>query len=120
MDIHRPNTLVDAYALDFAPVYDLHDVQRVQTGICRIAKGTRSPPEGLKTSAENEIAYVLRGRIRVETATGVFEASAGDILTTCPAQAHGTTALEDCELFFVLLSSGSSHHDRALNLPPAE
>jgi quercetin dioxygenase-like cupin family protein len=89
--------------LDIAESIDLVPVTKAQVGLCRIGEGARSPPEGFRTSAAHEIAYVVRGRIRVHTESGVYDAAAGDVLTTSPAEPHSTTALEDCELFFVLL-----------------
>jgi hypothetical protein len=48
----------------------LDGAQAAQTGIVRIGEGTRSPPEGLRSSARHEIAYVIAGRARIDTAEG--------------------------------------------------
>lgn len=103
MNLRRPSPLAGAYALDAAEPLAVAPVSEVQVGRCWFGQGMRSPPEGFRTSAAHEIAYVLRGRLLVQTESGSFEAVAGDILTTSPAEPHSTTALEDSEVFFVLL-----------------
>lgn len=63
----------------------------------------RSPVVGMRSSAMHELGYVVSGRLRIDTAADSYEVAAGDLLTTSPAEEHSTTALEDSEIFFVLL-----------------
>lgn len=85
------------------PVLNLDQASQAAPGLVRIAAGTRSPLTGLRASAAHEIGYVVRGRLRIETADASHEARAGDVLVTSPAELHSTTALEDSEIFFVLI-----------------
>lgn len=103
MDIHHFPPLSGGYALNSVPPLSLHNATQAVTGLVRIGAGTRSPESGLRTSAAHEIGYLVRGRVRIETASATHEARAGDILVTSPAEPHSTTALEDSEIFFVLL-----------------
>lgn len=103
MKILQPDPLTGAYALALTPVLAFQEVFQAQSGLCRIAKGRRSPEQGMRTSAKHELAYLIRGRVLVETASQKFEVTAGSILTASPSEPHSTTALEDSEIFFVLL-----------------
>lgn len=78
-------------------------VSQAQIGLCRFEKGMRSPLLGMRSSAAHELGYVVSGRLRIDTADASYEVQAGDLLCTSPAQVHSTTALEDSEIFFVLL-----------------
>jgi quercetin dioxygenase-like cupin family protein len=57
----------------------------------------------MRASGATELGYVVSGRLRIETASARFEVQAGDVLTSSPTEPHSTTALEDSEIFFVLL-----------------
>lgn len=102
MDLHRFPPLTGPYGLATAPVLNV-EVRQALAGLCHWARGQRSPESGLRASAAHEIAYVVRGALRVETATGTLEVRAGDFVTTSPAVPHSATALEDTDVFFVLL-----------------
>jgi len=103
MKVHRFPRLLKTYELVSVPEFGVDPVTSILTGICRLAKGARSPEVGLRTSASHEIGYVITGRLRIDTASSSHEASAGEALTTSPAEPHSTTALDDSEIFFVLL-----------------
>jgi quercetin dioxygenase-like cupin family protein len=93
------------YALVTAPPLTFDPVSLATVGLCRIGKGTRSPERGLRASASNEIGYVVRGHLRIDTAHASLEVREGDILTSSPTEPHSTTALEDSQIFFVLLDA---------------
>jgi quercetin dioxygenase-like cupin family protein len=57
----------------------------------------------MRTSARHEIGYVVKGSVKIETEHQTVIARAGDMLIMCPAEVHSTTALEDSQIFFVLL-----------------
>jgi len=103
MQVHRFPPLRGAYALSSAPRLEFAPVSHAQIGLCRFEKGLRSPQHGMRASAAHELGYVVSGRLRIDTEGGSYEVQAGDLLTTSPALAHSTTALEDSEIFFVLL-----------------
>ncbi len=102
MELHRFPPLTGPYGLHKSPTLNM-DVSQAVAGLCHWAAGTRSPEQGLRASAAHEIAYVVRGRLRIETPTGEMEVAAGDFVTTSPAVEHCCTALEDTDVFFVLL-----------------
>jgi len=103
MQVHRFPSLSGAYALSSVPRLDLGPVRQAQIGLCRFEKGMRSPALGMRSSAAHELGYVVSGRLRIDTAEASYDVQAGDMLATSPAQEHSTTALEDSEIFFVLL-----------------
>lgn len=104
MQIHRIPPLSGDYALSDVPRLSLvAPVGAAQVGLCRFGQGMRSPDQGLRASAAHELGYVVRGRLRIDTAQASYEVQAGDMLVTSPAEPHSTTALEDSEVFFVLL-----------------
>ena len=72
-------------------------------GRVRIAAGTRSPEQGQRSSAAHEVGCVISGSLCIESNGGSQVVVAGDMLVMSPAQRHSTTALEDSEIFFVLL-----------------
>jgi quercetin dioxygenase-like cupin family protein len=116
MIVLKPEPLAGAYAMSTLPELAAAPdgdggVCRVLAGRVRLAAGRRSPEAGRRTSARHEIGYVVRGCLRVDTAAGSHIVAAGDMLAMSPAEPHSTTALEDSELFFVLLGPTA--------LPPA-
>ncbi|MDB5959833.1 MAG: hypothetical protein JWP59_1127 [Massilia sp.] len=102
MRIHAHADLAGDYDLRELDTVRLDGAHEIKTGIVRIAKGTRSPVAGLRAGADHEIAYVVSGKVRVETEAGVRFASCGDALVASPDIAHATTALEDTVIFFAL------------------
>jgi quercetin dioxygenase-like cupin family protein len=103
MQFHRFPPLVGSYALATVPPVSIAGVTQALSGLVRFAAGKRSPDEGMRTSAVHELGYVVRGRVRIDTAHQSLEARAGDILVSSPTEPHSTTALEDSEIFFVLI-----------------
>lgn len=103
MDVHKLTLPDESYALAVAPDLILSGVHSARVGLCRWSEGARSPDEGMRASAASEVAYVLKGRLRVETATEVFDIVPGQIAITNPAEPHCVTAMADSEVFFVLL-----------------
>jgi mannose-6-phosphate isomerase-like protein (cupin superfamily) len=103
MDVHKLTLPDEKYALAVAPDLVLKSVRNARVGLCRWGAGTRSPDEGLRASAASEIAYVLKGKLRVETSSETFEVTQGQVAITNPAEPHCVTALADSEVFFVLL-----------------
>lgn len=103
MQVYRFPPLTGAYALASVPQLETAAVNRAQIGLCRFEKGMRSPQQGMRSSAAHELGYVVSGRLRIDTAGDSYEVRAGDLLATSPALEHSTTALEDSEIFFVLL-----------------
>jgi hypothetical protein len=63
----------------------------------------RSPSEGFRTSARHEIAFIVEGTVRVDTAAGSRTVNAHDVIVSSPAEQHATTALTDTTIFFVLI-----------------
>lgn len=103
MAVHRFPPLSGRYQVAAAPLVDVGGVRKVLTGLARIGAGVRSPPAGLRQGCASEIDYVVSGRLRVDTASGSYEIAAGDIVIEHPDEPHATTALEDSEIFFVLM-----------------
>ncbi|HEY0942598.1 MAG TPA: hypothetical protein VGE08_21100 [Steroidobacter sp.] len=99
---------------DLSGHYDLHPFQSIalaganaaDVGMVRIGAGTRSPAEGMRASAQHEIAYIVSGKARVDTAEGSSIVSAGDVLISSPTELHATTALVDTIVFYVLIDPG--------------
>ena len=91
------------YAMSATSEIAIEAASRVMAGRVRLAKGRRSPEVGMRTSGLHEVGHVVSGRLRIETAERSHEVVAGDSLVMCPAELHSTTALEDSEIFFVLL-----------------
>ena len=81
----------------------LQGAQNAKVGVVRIAAGTRSPSAGLRASARHEIAYIVTGSARVDTAEGSTTVNAGDVIVSSPAELHATTALSDTTIFYVLI-----------------
>ena len=102
MELHRFPPLTGPYGLHKSAPLNLN-VSEAVAGLCHWARGTRSPEAGLRASARHEIAYIVRGSLDVETASGITQVQAGDFITMSPALPHACTALEDCDVFFVLL-----------------
>ena len=103
MHFHRFPPLAGPYALATVPSVSIVGVTQAVSGLVRFAAGKRSPDQGMRTSAVHELGYVIRGRVRIDTAGESLEVRAGDILVSSPTESHSTTALEDSEIFFVLL-----------------
>lgn len=103
MTVHRFPPLSGRYQVVTAPLLEVGGVRKVLTGLARIEAGVRSPPQGLRQGCASEVDYVVSGRLRVDTAAGSYEIAAGDIVVENPDEAHATTALEDSEIFFVLM-----------------
>lgn len=103
MQVFRHQALAGPYALSTTDTFALNGVASGLAGQVRIAAGTRSPEQGMRTSAAHEIGYVICGKLCIETAVGAHEVAAGDMLVMSPAEPHSTSALEDSEIFFVLL-----------------
>ncbi len=87
---------LEALALDGA--------RSAQTGVCRIGAGRRSPEAGFRTSGRHEIAMLLKGRVRVDLPDGTQRiVVAPSVIVSSPAEDHATTALEDADIFYVLV-----------------
>lgn len=93
-----------AYGLHILPALALSPgASGALAGCVWFAAGQRSPESGLRSSALHELGYVIQGALRIDTADGAHMARAGDMLLMSPAEPHSTTALEDSQIFFVLL-----------------
>jgi quercetin dioxygenase-like cupin family protein len=103
MTVHRFQPLCGPYHVVTAPMIVVNGVRNVLTGLVRFEAGIRSPATGLRQGCASEVDYVVSGRLRVDTASGSYEISAGDIVIEHPDEPHATTALEDSEIFFVLM-----------------
>lgn len=103
MHVHRFPPLTGAYSLASVPSLSLNGASEAVTGLVHFGAGARSPENGMRVSAAHELGYVVSGRLRIDTAQSSYEVRAGDVLVASPALAHSTTALEDSEIFFVLL-----------------
>jgi len=101
--VHRFPTRSGPYEVSAAPILDVAPVSQAMVGLCYFGEGRRSPESGMRISGATELGYVVRGRLRIDTADAQFEVRAGDVLTSSPTEPHCTTALEDSEIFFVLL-----------------
>ena len=100
--IHPAQALSGSYALRPIDSLSLEGTLRANIGVVRIAAGTRSPAEGLRINAKHEVAYIIAGEVRIETADGTRIAATGDVIVSSPTEAHATTAVTDAVLFFVL------------------
>jgi quercetin dioxygenase-like cupin family protein len=103
MKVHHHAPLTGPYALVTLPPIAPAGAAPVLVGLVRFAAGTRSPEIGMRTSAKHELGYVVSGRLRIDTEHASFEACAGNMLSSSPTEPHSTTALEDSEIFFVLI-----------------
>jgi len=91
--------------------YDLHPLESavldaassVDIGVVRIGAGTRSPADGLRVSARHEIAFLVDGRVRVDTSDGSRVLDAQSVIVSSPSELHATTALTDATIFYVLI-----------------
>jgi quercetin dioxygenase-like cupin family protein len=105
--IHPTPPLSGGYDLKPLENLDLKGVTQGAVGIVRIGAGTRSPAEGFRASADHELAYVVCGQVRVDTAGGSRIVNAGDVIVSSPAELHATTALVDTTIVYVLLNPGA-------------
>lgn len=103
MQVHRFPPLTGAYSLSSVAPLSLNGATQAVTGLVRFGAGVRSPESGMRISAAHELGYVVSGRLRIDTVQSSYEVQAGDLLVASPTQAHSTTALEESEIFFVLL-----------------
>jgi quercetin dioxygenase-like cupin family protein len=101
--IHAPPALSGTYDLRRMETAQLGTAQTAQIGMVRIGAGTRSPPDGFRTSAQHEVAYIVEGRVRVDTSDESRVVDAGSVVVSSPAELHATTALVDTTIFFVLI-----------------
>jgi len=86
----------------------LHGAQSAQIGMVRIGAGTRSPAEGLRAGAQHEIAYLVSGRVQVDTAEGSRIVEAGSVIVSSPTEAHATTALSDATIVYVVIDPAAA------------
>ena len=101
--IHPATPLKGSYDVQRLPAVALGGTNTALPGVVRIAAGIRSPAEGLRANARHEIAIVLEGEVRVDTADRSWIARKHDTIVSSPTEPHSTTALTDATLFFVLL-----------------
>lgn len=102
--IHPVPDLVGDYSLVSLGFPTFERATKGHVGVCRIAAGTRSPHSGFRTSAKHEIALLMKGRVRIDTAAGESrEVDAPSVIIASPAELHATVALQDAEIFFVLV-----------------
>ncbi|MBS0611803.1 MAG: hypothetical protein JSS24_01360 [Proteobacteria bacterium] len=101
--IHPAPALAGSYDLRPMETVALHGAQSAQIGMVRIGAGTRSPAEGLRAGARHEIAYLVSGRVQVDTADGSRVIEADSVIVSSPTEAHATTALSDATLMYVLI-----------------
>jgi hypothetical protein len=101
--IHPAPALGGNYDLRQLDTARLGGAETARVGLVRIGAGIRSPSEGLRTSARHEIAFIVQGTVRVDTAAGSRVANAYDVIVSSPAEEHATTALTDATIFYVLI-----------------
>jgi mannose-6-phosphate isomerase-like protein (cupin superfamily) len=101
--VRKSPVLTGSYALANLASIDASPAQRIDCGIVRFGCNVRSPATGLHTNSRHEVAFVLKGKVLIETADARFEAGVGDCIVGSPAEPHATTGLEDSVLFFVLI-----------------
>src|SRR5262245_60195417 len=101
--IHPAPVLAGNYDLRPLDEAQVQGASTAQVGLVRIGAGTRSPAQGLRVSARHEIAYIVAGKVRVDTEQGTALAGAGDVIVSSPTEPHATTAVEDATLFYVLV-----------------
>ena len=101
--IYPTPALAGSYDLRPMETVTLHCAQSAQIGVVRIGAGTRSPAEGLRASARHEIAYLVSGRVQVDTATDTRVIDAGSVIVSSPTEEHATTALSDATVVYVLI-----------------
>jgi hypothetical protein len=101
--IHPAPALGGNYDLRRLESTQLGGADTAHVGLVRIGAGIRSPAKGFRTSARHEIAFIVEGTVRVDTASGSRMANAHDVIVSSPAEQHATTALTDATIFFVLI-----------------
>jgi quercetin dioxygenase-like cupin family protein len=101
--IHPTPALGGNYDLRQLDSAQLGGAETARVGLVRIGAGIRSPSEGFRTSARHEIAFIVEGTVRVDTAAGSRTVNAHDVIVSSPAEQHATTALTDTTIFFVLI-----------------
>ena len=100
--IHPKPVLSGPYDLRLLDIADLKGAGSAHVGLVRIAAGTRSPAEGYRASARHEIAFVVEGRLQVDTPDDSATIEAGTVVVS-RAETHATTALADSIIFYVLI-----------------
>lgn len=101
--IHPAPALSGDYDLRPLGNASLDGAMSANVGVVRIGAGTRSPAEGFRASARHEIAFIVEGRVRVDTADGSQIASTHDVVVSSPTELHATTAITDTTIFYVLI-----------------
>lgn len=101
--LRKSTPLTGPYALEILASIDTNPTKRIECGVVRFGRGRRSPASGMHVNSRHEVAFVLTGRVLIETQEVRFEAGPGDCIVGSPGDPHATTALEDAELFFVLI-----------------
>jgi quercetin dioxygenase-like cupin family protein len=106
--IHPAPALGGNYDLRRLESTQLGGAETAHVGLVRIGAGIRSPAEGFRTSARHEIAFIIEGTVRVDTAAGTRVANAHDVIVSSPTEEHATTALTDTTIFFVLIDPSTA------------
>lgn len=65
--------------------------------------GTRLPLEGVSVHAQDEVSFILSGRLRAFSGDGEYTLVAGDTTLIPAGEEHWAEVLEDVTLCYVLL-----------------
>lgn len=73
------------------------------TGILEFAAGTRLPLEGVSTHEQDEISFILSGRLAAVSGGEAATLNAGDISFIPAHETHWALVLEDTRIAYVLI-----------------
>ena len=73
------------------------------TGILEFAAGTRLPPEGVSAHEQDEVSFIIAGRLEAVSGGEAATLNAGDISFIPAGEAHWALVLEDTRIAYVLI-----------------
>lgn len=74
------------------------------TGILEFRAGTRLPPEGVSKHDEDEVSFIVTGRLKAVSGDQEAELQTGDISFIPAQEEHWAMVLEDTRIAYVLIS----------------
>ena len=77
------------------------------TGILEFAAGTRLPITGVSTHEQDEVSFIITGRLEAVSGGQAATLKTGDISFIPAGEAHWTLVLEDTRIAYVLIPRAS-------------
>lgn len=77
------------------------------TGILEFAAGTRLPITGVSTHEQDEVSFIIAGRLEAVSGGQAVTLNAGDISFIPAGEAHWALVLEDTRIAYVLIPRAS-------------